>query len=151
MERFNDLEVSAVSFNFQEQCFSTFFDLRHPSLATEQFGVTPGFNLLLNKHQIQKLAAPLELFTSPKGVAAPRLRTTVLDPVAVTTRSFMNLLTIQECFKPIHNYKKDIFRTIYLKKIILKKLALVTFSRLLENILALCHKLLYETSQLNLT
>ena len=42
----------------------------------EQFGGTP---LLVNRRQDQKLAAPLELFWAPKGSAAPRLRTTVLE------------------------------------------------------------------------
>ena len=61
-----------------EQCFSTFFDSRHPFLAIEQFGGTPGYNLLINRRKVQKLAAPQELFTEPKGIAAPLLRTTAL-------------------------------------------------------------------------
>ena len=61
------------------QCFSTFFDSRHPSMAMEQFGGTPGYNLLVNRRQVQKLAAPLELFPAPKGFAAPRLRTTEIE------------------------------------------------------------------------
>ena len=56
-----------------DQWFSTFFDSRHPYLVFQQFGGTPNYNLLVNKGQDQKLAAPLELF------AAPRLRTTDLD------------------------------------------------------------------------
>ena len=62
-----------------DQCFSTFFDSRHPSLVIEQFGGTPGYNLLVDSCQILKLAAPLELSMAPKGSAAPRLRTTDLD------------------------------------------------------------------------
>ena len=62
-----------------EQCFSTFFDSRHPSFVLEQFGGTPSFNLPVNRHQVHKLVAPLVLFTAPKGSLAPRLRTTGLD------------------------------------------------------------------------
>ena len=69
------------------QCFSIFFVSRHPSLAIEEFGGTPGYNLLVNKCKVQKFAAPLELFTAPKESAppkesaAPRLRTTDLHLV----------------------------------------------------------------------
>ena len=56
-----------------DQCFSTFFDSRHPSIVKEQFGGTPCCNLVANISQIQRYAALLELSTSP------RLRTTVVD------------------------------------------------------------------------
>ena len=55
-----------------------FFDSRHPSLFIKQFGGTPNYNLLVNRCQVQKLSAPLEFFTAPKGSAVPRLRTTGL-------------------------------------------------------------------------
>ena len=45
-----------------EQCFSTFFDSRHPSLVIKQYDGTPSYKLLVIGHQIQNLAAPLELF-----------------------------------------------------------------------------------------
>ena len=51
---------------------STFFDSPHPSLVIKQFGGTPSFNLLANRHPDQNLAASLEFF------GAPRLRTTAL-------------------------------------------------------------------------
>ena len=82
---------SSVTQNFQwifslartvhllEQCFSTFFDSRHPSSLNEQFGGTPNYNLPLNRRQIHILAAPQEFFTATKGSAATRLRTTVLE------------------------------------------------------------------------
>ena len=60
------------------QCFSTFFDSRHPSFLIEQFGVTHSYNLLLNRRQIHKLGATLKFFTAPKGSVAPWLRTTAL-------------------------------------------------------------------------
>ena len=47
-----------------------------PSLAVEQLGGTPGYNLLVNRRQVQKLAAPLEYFRVFKGVMTLRLRTT---------------------------------------------------------------------------
>ena len=53
------------------QCFSTFFDSRHPSFLIEQFCSTPNYNSQLNRRQIHKLAAPLEFFTAPKGSATP--------------------------------------------------------------------------------
>ena len=62
-----------------QQWFSTFFDSRHSSLVLEQFGGTPIYNLPVNRCQVQKLVAPLELFTAPKGSVAPRLRTTDLQ------------------------------------------------------------------------
>ena len=45
----------------------------------EQFGGTPITNLLVNRGQVQKLVAPLELFMAPKGSAAPWLRITALE------------------------------------------------------------------------
>ena len=56
------------------QCFSTFFDSRQPSFAIDLFGSTPSFNLPINRCQIHKLAAPLELFLALNGYAASRLR-----------------------------------------------------------------------------
>ena len=41
-----------VTLESLDQCFSTFFDLRHPSLAIEQFGGTPGYNLPVNRLQV---------------------------------------------------------------------------------------------------
>ena len=58
-----------------------FFHSRHPSIVLQQFGGTPSYNLLVNMCQFQNLVAPLELFTAPKGAAAPRLRTTGLDHI----------------------------------------------------------------------
>ncbi len=49
-----------------EQCFSTFFDLRHPSLAFQQFDGTPNCILLVNTSKIQNLAAPLEHSAAPR-------------------------------------------------------------------------------------
>ena len=60
------------------QCFSTFFDSRHPSFLIEQFGGTPNSILPVNRRQVHKMAAPQEFFTAPKGSVAPRLRTTAL-------------------------------------------------------------------------
>ena len=57
------------------QCFSTFFDSRHPSFAYEQFGSTPSCNLLVHRRKVHNLSAPQELFAAPKGPAAPWLRT----------------------------------------------------------------------------
>ena len=61
-----------------DQYFSTFFDSRHPSFIIEQFGGTHSFNLPINRRQVQKLAAPLEFFLTPKDSMAPRLRTNEL-------------------------------------------------------------------------
>ena len=44
-----------------------FFVSRHPSLVMEQFGGTPGLILIVYTHQVQKLAAPLELFQGTHG------------------------------------------------------------------------------------
>ena len=59
-----------ISMNYLEQCFPTVFDSRHPVLAREHFCGTPGYNLPLNRRTVQKLAAPLELFTAPRLRAA---------------------------------------------------------------------------------
>jgi len=48
-----------------DQCFSTFFDSRHPLLAFKQFGGTPTSNLLVNTSQFRKLAAPIEFSKAP--------------------------------------------------------------------------------------
>ena len=64
--------------NLDQVLKSMFFDSRHPSLAIDQFGGTPGHNLQVKRDQVQKLAAPLELFGAPKDTATPRLRTTGL-------------------------------------------------------------------------
>ena len=60
-----------------QQCFSTFFDSRHPFLDIEQFGCTPSYNLLVNRRKVHKFAAL-------KGSAAPGLRTTALQPSLLT-------------------------------------------------------------------
>ena len=60
-----------------KQRFSTSFVSRHTSLVEEQFGGKHNYNLQVNKRQVQRLVAPLELSTAPKGSAAHRLRPTV--------------------------------------------------------------------------
>ena len=62
-----------------EQCYSTFFYSRHPSLVIEQFGGTLSQNVLVTRRQDQKFAAPLELSTATKGSAAPCLTITVVE------------------------------------------------------------------------
>ncbi len=59
--------------------FVNLFSLAVPSLLKEHFGSTPGCNLLVPRHKIQKFAAPLEFFRAPKGAAAAQLRTTDLE------------------------------------------------------------------------
>ena len=44
----------------------------------EQFGGTPSYNLPVNRHQVHKLAAPLEFFTALKGSTEPLLSITGL-------------------------------------------------------------------------
>ena len=61
------------------QCLSTFFDSWYPFLEIEQFCGTPSYNLLVNKRQVQKLAAALEFFRAPKGAMTSWLRTTALN------------------------------------------------------------------------
>ena len=51
------------------QCFSTFFDSRHPSFGYDQFGGTPSYNSPVNRLQIHKLTAPLELFAAPRHLS----------------------------------------------------------------------------------
>ena len=70
------LEGKGLATSNVKQCFSTFFDSRHPSLALEQFGDT---SILVNRRQIQKLAAPLKVFRGTKGAAAPQLRITDVE------------------------------------------------------------------------
>ena len=53
----------SISFGFTfveclRQCFSTFFHSRHPFLIIKQFGGTPRYILLVNRHQFQILVAP---------------------------------------------------------------------------------------------
>ena len=72
------------------QGFSTIFDSRHPFLVIKQFGGTPSYNLIVHRHQIQNLVAPIEL------LVAPRLRTT-----AVATRLFMDVFSIFICFTTV--------------------------------------------------
>ena len=55
------------------QWFSTFFDSRHLYLVKEQFGVTPNYNLLVKRHQVQSSVAPPRAFQGTRG-----LRTTAL-------------------------------------------------------------------------
>ena len=76
------------------------FDSQHPSLVTEQFGGTPGYNLIESRCKIQKLVAPLELFRAPEGYAAPRLRTTEIECREIET----SVLTIfRSCFVCVCN------------------------------------------------
>ena len=67
------------AFDSLEKWFSTFFDSQHTSFVIEHCGGTPSYNLPLNSCQVHKLAAPLELFTAPKGSTAPGLNTTGLE------------------------------------------------------------------------
>ena len=39
------------------QWFSTFLDSRHPSLVNERFGITPNYNLQVNRYQFQNMAS----------------------------------------------------------------------------------------------
>ena len=90
-----------------EQCFSTFLNSRHPSFVIEQFGGTPSNILLVNSGEVQKLAAPLELFTAPKGSAAPRLRITAL--CTLPSLLFGSSGPFPTKLKKLENYRKMIF------------------------------------------
>ena len=57
--------------------FLNLFGLWRTFVAIEQFGGTPGYNLLVYK--VHELAASLELFMASKGAAALQLRITVID------------------------------------------------------------------------
>ena len=75
----NQMQYRKFTLKYVDQWFSKFIDLRHPSFVIEQLGGTPSLTLLVNRRQFHELAAPLELFTAPKGSAAPWLRTTATD------------------------------------------------------------------------
>ena len=71
--------------SYLTQWFSTFFDSRHLSFFTEQFGGTRSYNLPVNGRQVHKLAAPQELFS------APRLRTTDLTGHFFLLKCLLNI------------------------------------------------------------
>ena len=58
--------------------FLNLFYSQHPFFVIKQFGGPPTNNSLVKRCKVLKLAAPLELFTAPKGSAARRLRITAL-------------------------------------------------------------------------
>ena len=74
-----DVELRECAKKELSQCFSTFFDSRHPFLAIEKFGGTPAYNSPVNRRKVQIFTAPPYFFRAPKGSAAPRLRTTKLS------------------------------------------------------------------------